>query len=519
MQSKLAKVVFSAVSGILLVGVLLAVILFNTLIPLPNIVYQEGYSEVAVSSAKEDSVCFSTPKIDTGLTNDEEFGPVKSASQTSSLVAGLGDITSVYFDGLSPAVDSGDTHTNDYELNDVGSKLITATSKDEGAQVFEANFENTAETEFSVAGTKEVFTPDGDLRGIAASKCTKPARDFWFLGGDTHVQNTTSLYLANTGDTAAQVMITVWGNDNSAGLSDDGSFKYQASRYIGVDGHSEVSVLLSSGAPNQDVLGVHISSQETPVAASVFSHSMQGLEAAGVAYVNPLPRFESNTVIPGVHIVKTGGKIHTKLNLLALETKYDEHVKVKFHVSSPETEANLRSIEKEFTLKKSQVNSFELDFLDDGVYTLELVPDDDIPILSSVQQVMHSEAGSELAFVNPVELSRSAVLTIGDKQQLAVNAYVHAEKPTKYGITGYSATGAFLYYKEVDFNPNATAVFTRAFLGAASVLQFTPHSDEQDSSIAASVIWSSDTALEYIGSEPIKTSEQVFTFHSEDNLR
>jgi hypothetical protein len=519
MPPKLLHIALSAVSGILLIALLLVVILFNTLIPLPNIEYRGGYSSVSVSEVSEESVCFSTPKIDTGLTNDEEFGPVKSASQSSSLVANLGEVKNTYFDGLTPATESGDIHTNDYELNDIGTKLVTATSSEEAPQVLSADFDNTDESAYSIAGSKEVFTPDGDLRGLAVSKCVKPERDFWFIGGDTHVQNTTSLYLANTGETAAQVMITVWGNDNSAGLSDDGSFKYQASRYIGVDAHSETSVLLSSGAPNQDVLGVHISSQETPVAASIFAHSMQGLSPAGVSYVNPLPSFDRKSVIPGVHIHKEGGKIVTKLNLLAPDTRFDEPIKVKFHISNPENEANLRSVEKEYTLKKSEVNSIALDFLDDGVYTVEVMPDDDMMILSTVQQVLSSENGSELAFANPAPLADTILLNIGNRQDVVVNAYVQSNKPAFYGVTGYSSKGEFLYYKEVTFNPDVTNVFRRDFLQGASILQFVPHSESQESLISANAFWASDDTLEYIGSEPIDTESQVFTFHSEDNLR
>lgn len=52
-----------------------------------------------------------------------------------------------------------------------------------------------------------------DLRGLAASACTRPAAETWLMGGSTDVGAADLVLLANPGDVAARADITVYGAD------------------------------------------------------------------------------------------------------------------------------------------------------------------------------------------------------------------------------------------------------------------------------------------------------------------
>jgi hypothetical protein len=366
------------------------------------------------------------------------------------------------------------------------------------------NFGETDEVNFASSGIKKSFTASGDLRGLAVVKCQQPQTDFWFLGGDTHIQSTTKLILTNPADAAAQVMLTVWGDDDAeGGRSDDGSLKYSAGRYVGVNAKSEVAVNLSAGAQGQKMLAVHVQALTTPIAATIQTSSIAQLAAQGVEYANA-QALTQNSVIPGVLVAKNGGKNTSTLGLIAPN---DDKAKVK--VRFLPYDSGKKSVEKSLDFDGRTVDLESLDFLEDGVWTLEI--DSEQPILATVEQTEKTDDGlRELAFNNPAPLGENQLLTLDDAD--SVQVYYTGEEAQKYSLIGYSSAGAVTYSAQVSFEPNETKIFAKDALKGSTILTILAPTTDADSNICASARWEHPDRLSVSEAVPIHKNSTHFGF-------
>ncbi|GHT81439.1 hypothetical protein FACS1894125_2160 [Actinomycetota bacterium] len=505
---KVVTYILSVTSGIVLIGALVVVIVAAMAIKLPELNYNYSASQVDIPSISSDNVCFSQPKLDddetSNLSNDEEFGATKAPTVSTSLVAERGQTSMATFGGINSTVESGTVVKPNEALAGPEAGLTIGTSNIAGTQNFSNIFKATDVMPFGVNGIKENYTADGDLRGLAVSQCQQPQTDIWFLGGETSVQATTKLILANPSPAPAQVMITVWGDDTKGTLGDDGSLKYSASRYIGINGQSETSVNLSAGAAGQKILAVHIKASATPIAATIQTSRLEGLLPYGIEYVNQqIPAHEQ--IISGINYDANGGSNTSFLNIFAPATSTD----VKVHAKFIPQDVSTKPVEKDFSLTKSYVGVEDLSFLTTGFWAVELSADTDI--IANVQQTsLNAEGKRELLFSNPTVIGAQHLLTIADAD-FAIVHYL-GTNPIKYSVIGYDSAGKTVHNSQIDLKPGELKVLPKASLSGATILSFAPPVDAKDPKIAASALWWQLDKLAQTTSIPLQTKSSIYDF-------
>ncbi|MDR1448002.1 MAG: DUF5719 family protein [Candidatus Ancillula sp.] len=368
MKSKvIVKMLASVFSAVLLVASLVGIVFFAYLLHFLSGDNLGNMSEkVSVGIQNATLACFSTPKIDSGLSNDEQFGAVKTPITSNVLLGALGEDQKVSFDELEPNTASVNLHTSEN-----GGSLVTGSTSDSASTVFRGVFK-TDNLPFAAIGARFSSTPDGDLRGLTANGCSTPALDFWFIGGSTHVQSTTSVLVANANSTPAQIELTVWGAKRGANSKvaklEDGSLRYGAGKTVGVNAHSQIAINLASGVQDEDVVAIHLKSNFSPVAATVYTHEMDKLTPKGLDFL------AANTVtdrvyLPGVEVHKDS---HFSSNIQLLAPEIHEGKKtVTINCSKANASGVLKT--KTVDLVASEIQTIDTDFLDDGIWNIEVV--------------------------------------------------------------------------------------------------------------------------------------------------
>jgi hypothetical protein len=531
---KVVKIALSAFSGVVLVAALVVILLLNIITPSGLGSSKGGRSDVTIPTKSTHSVCFSAPTVDEDLSNDEEFGSVRTPTASTSQVGTIGSSSSAIFDGLESKTPSGDTHSASVDINDAGASILTGSSNEAGAQVYDTVFSQTDVVPFAVDGTKESYTPDGDLRGLAVSKCVTPQDEFWFLGGTTLAQNTTNLVLANVEAAPTQVTITVWGENTSDGVSDDGSLKYTASRFVGVDARSEKSVLLSSGAPDQKILGVKVESTGTPVAATIETMSLSGLIPTGVDFVNS-QTLADHQIFPSVVVsqpeVQTAedgtetvvnNNIVPELSILAPKTKGETSVKAKFVNQDP----NVKAIEKDLKLKDSSVLMTDLDFLTPGNWAVELTAPSTRPIVASIKQTRSAKSdgsggqvgSAEFAYLNPSPIAENQLISVGTADSLSIfNANDDNDDAAEYTILGYNTNGDFLFNEDLLLTSEQLVTLPVQDLNGATFI-YLQSFENKENKITASANWNQADKLANIVGTPVKKQSEIYHFKYSDDI-
>ena len=148
-----------------------------------------------------------------------------------------------------------------------------------------------------VAGTLNVRTDDGDLRGLVAAACQLPAAQTWLVGGGTELGTSARLVLQNPGVTPATVTVRMWGASGPVEVA--GTPEYL------VPPGSERVVLLEGIAAEQRHVVVQTSAVGGLVTAYLQDSRMRGLVPAGVDDVVGGQPPALQQVVPGVVVVES----------------------------------------------------------------------------------------------------------------------------------------------------------------------------------------------------------------------
>src|SRR5690606_35790565 len=139
-----------------------------------------------------------------------------------------------------------------------------------------------------------VYTAAGDLRGVGAASCRRPATETWLVGGGTERGSSAWLVLQNPGRTAATVEVAMWGPSGPVDLAG-------APEYL-VPAGTERALLLEGVAAEQSRIVVRLSSSGRQVAAYLQDSRLRGLVPQGVGYVVGGQAPAVRQVIPGLSV-------------------------------------------------------------------------------------------------------------------------------------------------------------------------------------------------------------------------
>lgn len=174
----------------------------------------------------------------------------------------------------------------------------------------------------SVAGAARSYrATDGDLAGLAASRCQSPANEQWLTGASTTVGRTALLLVSNPSQSPSTVDLRLFG--------EKGEIEAGNSRGIVVAPGETTSIVLAGMAPSERSLAVQVSSTGSPVTAVIQQSVLRGLTPGGVDYIEPAAPAGSQQVISGISVQdpKTTQKI-------SRQGGYDDAVP-ELHVTVP----------------------------------------------------------------------------------------------------------------------------------------------------------------------------------------
>lgn len=148
-----------------------------------------------------------------------------------------------------------------------------------------------------VAGVTSSVVTDGDLRGLSAGTCARPASDIWLVGGSTALESTADLVVVNPGSTVAEVTLEVWGPSGAVELAGSGSL-------LVAPGEQQV-VVLPGVAAEQRRLVVHVSAAGGQVSAYLQDALLDGFTPQGVDLVTAGAAPATRQVVPGILVPET----------------------------------------------------------------------------------------------------------------------------------------------------------------------------------------------------------------------
>ncbi|HET8971467.1 MAG TPA: DUF5719 family protein [Candidatus Nanopelagicales bacterium] len=132
---------------------------------------------------------------------------------------------------------------------------------------------------------------DGPMRGLAAQPCGPAVSDAWFIGGGSGVGHTTRLFLSNVDEEPAEVDVQLWG---TAGPVDA-----PAARGIVVAPRSRVALSVSTLAPGQALVAMHMQARVGRVSPAVLDNQVDGNDPQGLEYL-PMTDASRRVVLPAV---------------------------------------------------------------------------------------------------------------------------------------------------------------------------------------------------------------------------
>lgn len=144
------------------------------------------------------------------------------------------------------------------------------------------------------AGVTSSRVTDGDLRGLAADSCARPASDVWLVGGSTALESTADLVVVNPGATAAEVTVELWGPNGAVDLANGGTL-------LVAPGGQQVVVLPGIAAEQRRTV-VHVSAAGGQVSAYLQDALLDGFTPRGTDLVTAGSDPATTQVVPGLTV-------------------------------------------------------------------------------------------------------------------------------------------------------------------------------------------------------------------------
>lgn len=243
-----------------------------------------------------------------------------------------------------------------------------------------------------VGAAQSVSLSDDDIAGFAASGCRPAAMQAWLVGGSAEVGTSDVLSLANPGEVASTVTITVFGAEE------------QQTSTVVVPSFTQTAMPLAALAIGQSDPVVFVSAEGAPVRAALQSSIVRTLDPGGIDWQDSAGTPERSLVLAGVQVVVDRSEEGLSvLRLMAPEA--DASATVRVRRAGDDTDAAPAQ-----TIPLTAGVPAEVGFpgLPAGVYSVHI--DAEEPIVAAAWQATGIHSGSDFAWMTPAPVIEDAVI-------------------------------------------------------------------------------------------------------------
>lgn len=235
-----------------------------------------------------------------------------------------------------------------------------------------------------IAASGSSVIADADIRGFTASACTPPLMESWLVGGATTTGSNDLVVLANPGDVAATVQLTVYG-------AQGGSTPPGGRNRVVAPG-AQIVVPLPGLLRDEESPVVQVTSSGAPVRASLQSSLIRVLTPGGVDQVGAIAAASSRAVIPDVPVLAEpdGENPSTIVRLLASHADGEAVVTVR------PVGGSAASSTSAVPLVAGVPSTLELGDLTPGRYSITI--DATIPVVAAAWEATGFSEGSDFAW-------------------------------------------------------------------------------------------------------------------------
>ena len=150
-------------------------------------------------------------------------------------------------------------------------------------------------------GAMVAYSDSGDLRSLTAGGCVQSSVTSWIVGGATIVGSSSTLYVANPGNTTVNVKVTAWGASGEISLPSDGQLSIAPGK--------ATQLALENSADADPQLALRIQAEGGRVAAWVASQKLDGESAAGSDIITSTASAGTSLTIGALSIDKAASQI------------------------------------------------------------------------------------------------------------------------------------------------------------------------------------------------------------------
>lgn len=152
-----------------------------------------------------------------------------------------------------------------------------------------------------VGGAMVAYSDSGDLRSLTAGGCIQSSVTSWIVGGATIVGSSSTLYVANPGNTTVNVKVTAWGASGEISLPSDGQLSIAPGK--------ATQLALENSADADPQLALRVQAEGGRVAAWVASQKLDGESAAGSDIITSTSSTGTSLTIGALSIDKAASQI------------------------------------------------------------------------------------------------------------------------------------------------------------------------------------------------------------------
>lgn len=150
-------------------------------------------------------------------------------------------------------------------------------------------------------GAMVAYSDSGDLRSLTAGGCVQSSVTSWIVGGATIVGSSSTLYVANPGNTTVNVKVTAWGASGEISLPSAGQLSIAPGK--------ATQLALENSADADPQLALRVQAEGGRVAAWVASQKLDGESAAGSDIITSTASAGTSLTIGALSIDKAASEI------------------------------------------------------------------------------------------------------------------------------------------------------------------------------------------------------------------
>ena len=152
-----------------------------------------------------------------------------------------------------------------------------------------------------VGGAMVAYSDSGDLRSLTAGGGVQSSVTSWIVGGATIVGSSSTLYVANPGNTTVNVKVTAWGASGEISLPSAGQLSIAPGK--------ATQLALENSADADPQLALRVQAEGGRVAAWVASQKLDGESAAGSDIITSTASAGTSLTIGALSIDKAASQI------------------------------------------------------------------------------------------------------------------------------------------------------------------------------------------------------------------